>query len=188
MVYGYIRVSTVGQMANTSIQEQEDIIKSKYPNAAIYKEAFTGKTTDRPVFNELLEVLKPGDILAVSKLYRYCRSVSEGLGVIDLLLPENISIHIMNIGLIDNSPLGRLLVTVLLSFAEFERSMIIERTQAGKEIAKTKPDFKDGRPKKFNIRQIKHALFLLETNSYKQVTEMTGISKSTLVRAKQLIK
>jgi DNA invertase Pin-like site-specific DNA recombinase len=59
----------------------------------------------------------------------------------------------------------------------------VERTQEGKAIAKQKPDFKEGRPKKYGRMQIEHALQLLENNSYKQVESMTGISKSTLIRA-----
>jgi DNA invertase Pin-like site-specific DNA recombinase len=63
--------------------------------------------------------------------------------------------------------------------------MIIERTQSGKIIAKSKPDFREGRPKIYGKKQIEHALKLLETNSYKQVEKITGISKSTLIRAKR---
>ena len=65
-------------------------------------------------------------------------------------------------------------------FAEFERDMIVERTQEGKAIAKRREDFREGRPNKFSKKQIDH---LLETHSYKQVEDMTGVSKSTLIRA-----
>ncbi len=85
-------------------------------------------------------------------------------------------------GRMDNSPTGRLIRNVMLAFAEFERDMIIERTQEGKAIAKTKDDFREGRPHKFSNTQISHAISLLETYSYKQVEAMTGISKSTLIR------
>jgi DNA invertase Pin-like site-specific DNA recombinase len=73
----------------------------------------------------------------------------------------------------------------MLDFAESERGMIVERTQEGKAIAKQKPDFKEGRSKKYGRKQIEHALKLLENNSYKQVEDKTGISKSTLIRAKR---
>ena len=84
----------------------------------------------------------------------------------------------------DNSPTGRLIRNVMLAFAEFERDMIVERTQEGKTIAKQRDDFKEGRPKKFSNAQINHALSLLNEYSYRQVEQMTGISKSTLIRAK----
>ena len=75
--------------------------------------------------------------------------------------------------------------TILLAFAEFERDMIVERTQEGKAIAKEKPDFREGRPRQFDDMQIDNALSLLEKYSYTQVTKLTGISKSTLIRAKR---
>jgi len=78
-----------------------------------------------------------------------------------------------------------MIVTNLLVFAEFERAMIIERTQRGKAIAKQNPDFRERRPRKYSPKQIKHALSLLGSHSYKAVEEMTGISKSTLIRAKR---
>lgn len=71
------------------------------------------------------------------------------------------------------------------SFAEFERDMIVERTQEGKAIARQRDDFREGRPNKYNKKQISHALMLLKSHSYKQVEEITGISKSTLIRAKK---
>lgn len=71
------------------------------------------------------------------------------------------------------------------SFAEFERDMIVERTQEGKAIAKQREDFREGRPNVYSKKQIAHALKLLENHSYKEVEETTGISKSTLIRAKK---
>lgn len=66
--------------------------------------------------------------------------------------------------------------------------MIVERTQEGKTIARLKEDFREGRPPKYGRKQITHALDLLESHSYKQVEEITGISKSTLIRAKKRLK
>jgi DNA invertase Pin-like site-specific DNA recombinase len=63
--------------------------------------------------------------------------------------------------------------------------MIVERTQEGKALAKQKEGFREGRPNKFTKKQIEHALELLQSNSYKEVENMTGISKSTLIRAKR---
>ena len=181
MIYGYCRVSTKGQLEGNSIEEQEREIRARYPNVELIAESYSA-VKERPVFNELLEQCQQGDVLVVTKLYRFCRTTKEGLQYIDLLMGKGVKIHILNMGLIEDTPMGRLIVTNLLAFAEFERAMIIERTQAGKAIAKTKAGFKEGRPKKYSKEQIEHALKLLETNSYKQVEKMTGISKSTLIR------
>ena len=80
--------------------------------------------------------------------------------------------------------MGNFFLAVLLAVAELERNMIIERTQAGKEIARTKAGFREGRPP-ISPTKIKYALDLLKEHSYKEVTEITGISKATLTRAKR---
>ena len=103
-----------------------------------------------------------------------------------MILISFLNIHILNMGLIEDTPMGRMIVTNLLAFSEFERAQIIERTQCGKSIAKQKPDFTEGRPKKFTIKQLSNALEMLSVNggkySYSEVSEITNISKSTLIR------
>lgn len=73
----------------------------------------------------------------------------------------------------------------MLCFSEFERDMILQRTMEGKAIAKQNANYREGRPKKFKRAQLDHALELLQTHSYKQVSAMTGISITTIYRAKQ---
>lgn len=186
MNFGYIRVSTKGQLENNSFKQQEKEILERYPDAKIYKEQFTGSSMDRPIFNNLLDKLDKNDTLIVTKLDRFCRTTQEGLELIDKLTNRGIRIHILNMGLIEDTPMGKLIVTNLLAFAEFERSMIIERTQQGKVIAKQKPGFKEGRPRKFNRKTIDQALSMLTVNggdySYNEVAEIMGISRSTLIR------
>ena len=83
----------------------------------------------------------------------------------------------------DNTPASKLIRNIFFAFAEFEGDMIIERTQEGKAIARTKDGFKEGRPKRYTDTQINMALELLESQSYAEVERMTRISKSTLIRA-----
>lgn len=184
MKYGYTRVSTKGQLDGNSIEEQTTAIHNVYNDAEIIIESYSG-AKERPLFNKILESAQKDDYIIVTKLDRFCRSTKEGLEYIDHLMNKGVKIHILNMGLIENTPMGRLIVTNLLAFAEFERAMIIERTQGGKAIAKQRADFTEGRPKKFNDKKIAHALELLKSYSYKQVEELTGISKSTLIRAKR---
>lgn len=185
MIYGYARISTVKQLVGNSIEDQEIILK-KNGCQEIVVEQFTGKTTDRPKLNELMVKLVDGDTLVVTKLDRLARTASEGNELIQTLIDRGVTVTIDNMGTVSNKPMDRLMVTVLLAFAEFERSMIVERTQAGKAIAKTKDGFKDGRPKAFNEHQIDHAMRLIDDgNSYKKVAEMTKISEATLYRARR---
>jgi len=180
MKYGYARVSTVGQ----DLQAQIEALQREGCDK-IYSEKFTGTKADRPEFQKLLAELKDGDTLVVTKLDRFARSTAEALAIVKDLFERGVKVHVLNMGLIENTPTGRLIFTVMSAFAEFERDLIVERTQEGKALAKQREDFREGRPPKYTKKQIEHALQLLETHSYKQVEEMTGISKSTLIRAKR---
>ncbi|MCJ7983647.1 recombinase family protein [Priestia sp. OVL9] len=180
MKYGYARVSTVNQDLESQIRALESEGCEK-----IYSEKFTGTKADRPKFTELLSILKADDTLVITKLDRFARSTGDAIEIIKGLFEKGVKVHVLNMGLVENTPTGRLIFNIMSSFAEFERDMIVERTQEGKAIAKQRDDFREGRPNKFSRKQIAHALSLLESNSYKQVEAMTGISKSTLIRAKK---
>ncbi len=182
MIYGYARVSSKTQLEGNGLEVQKKEIKDKYDSVEIIEEQYTGTKSDRPKFQQLLTSLKDGDTLVVTKLDRLARNTVEGISIVENLFEKNVSVHVLNVGLLENTNMGKFFLTTLLAVAEMERNTIIERTQAGKEIAKQKPDFKEGRPKKFGKQQIDHALELLSTNSYKQVEKLTGISKSTLLR------
>lgn len=185
-IYGYARVSTKGQAADgNSLESQIEQLKS---NGAveIYKDSFTGTKTDRPEFSKLMKVLEEGDTLIVTKLDRFARSMTQGSELVTELINRGVKVNILNIGIMDNTPASKLIRNIFFSFAEFERDMIVERTQEGKAIAKTKEGFKEGRPKKYTDKQIVHALSMLTINggnhSYNEVAEITNISKSTLIR------
>ena len=184
-VIGYARVSTRNQLDGNSLEQQLGLITNRYPTAIVYEES-KSSMKERKVFKKVIEALNEGDTLVVTTLDRFCRTVKEGLEIIDLLMEKGVRIHILNMGLIEDTPMGRLIVTNLLAFAEFERSMIVERTQTGKAIAKTKEGWKEGRPKLYTNEQLDNALSMLTVNggnrSYKEVERLLGISKSTLIR------
>ena len=184
VVYGYCRVSTKRQGDGNSLEAQRELLLSNGVDV-MFQEEFTGTKLERPELEKLLAVIKSGDSLVVTKLDRMARSISQGISLIDRLINMGVTVNILNLGILDNTPASKLVRNIFLAFAEFERDMIVERTQEGKEIARQKPDYRDGRPKKFRKSQIDHALGLLNSFSYNQVAEMTGISKSTLIRAKR---
>ncbi len=166
------------------MEAQEKAVKQAGAKS-VYRDAYTGTKTDCPEFQKLLNVLKEGDTLIVTKLDRFAWSTLEGTKLIKNLFERGVTVNILNLGVIENTPNGRLIFNVFMSFAEFERDLIVERTQEAKAIAKQNPDYREGRPKKYSRKQIEHALSLLDNHSYKEVTSMTGISKSTLIRAKK---
>jgi len=180
MKYGYARVSTVSQ----ELEVQITALKNENCDM-IFSEKFTGTKTDRPKLNEVLATLNKGDTLVVTQLDRLARNTVEGIEIVKDLFSKGVRVHVLNVGLLDDTTMGRFFLTTLLAVAEMERNLIVERTQEGKAIAKQREDFKEGRPKVYGKKQIEHALELLNTHSYKQVKEITGISKSTLIRAKK---
>lgn len=186
MIYGYARVSTTGQAQHGGSLEDQETKLREAGALEIVKDAFTGAKMERPAFTKLMEQLEAGDVLIVSKLDRFARTAAEGAQTIQTLLSRGVVVQVLNMGRIDNSPMGRLMVTMLLAFAEFERDMIIERTQTGKAVARAKGIRVDGRPKKFPPERVKYALEMLDNGeSFNQVEKITGISKSTLTRARR---
>ena len=180
VICGYARVSTKYQeKEGNSLDSQEAQLKSAGAKI-VFSDSCSGATLDRPQFIELRRALEAGDTLMVTKLDRLARSATVGIQLIDELLSHGIKVHVLNIGLMDETPTGKLIRTILLAFAEFERDMIIERTQEGRRVSGNL----GGRPRKYKNEQIEHALSLLETYSYAQTSQMTGISISTLYRAK----
>ncbi len=137
MIYGYCRVSTKGQAKDgNSLDAQEQEILSRYSDAHIYKEAYTGTTTDRPVFNEVIQQMQKNDMLVVSKLDRLARNTEEGIKIVKNLFLKKCSVHVLNVGLLEDTAMGQFFITTLLAVAELERNQIIERCQTGKAIAR----------------------------------------------------
>lgn len=184
MIYGYARVSTKTQAKDgNSLEVQEDVLRDAGASE-IYKDAFTGTVIERPEFDKLMAKIEDGDTLMVTKLDRIARSASEGSKMVQEMIDKGICVHVLNMGKMDNTPTGKLICQIMFAFAEFERDMIVERTQEGRAIARKHPNYHEGRPRKYTKKQLEHALELLENHSYSQVTELTGISKATLARAK----
>ena len=184
MIYGYARVSTMGQAHDGNSLDAQVKALQEAGAEKIFSDVFSGRTTKRPELDKLLRVIQANDTLIITRLDRIARSLIQGVQLLENLSNRRIIVEVLNLGTIDNSPTGKLIRNIMLSFSEFEHDMIIQRTQEGKAIARQNPNFRDGRPKKFKREQINHALELLETHSYKQVERLTGISVTTIYRAK----
>ena len=184
-IYGYARVSTKGQAKDGNSLEAQTAALKAAGAEEIYSDAYTGTTNERPELDKLLKKIHSDDTLVVTKLDRIARNLKNGLDLIDELADKGVKLNILNMGIIDDSVQGKLIRNIMLAFAEYEREMILQRTREGKEIAKQNSEYRDGRKPKFSNEQIEHALKLLESHSYSQVVRMTGISKSTLIRAQK---
>lgn len=183
MKYGYARVSSRVQIKGNSLEDQEAQLRQAGCEEIVC-EQFTGTTMHRPKFDELMERIQPGDTIAVTKLDRFARTAADGSTLIQQLLDKGVKVHVLNMGLIDDSPIGKVIVNVLLAFAQFERDLIVERTQAGKSIARTRAGFREGRPPIPEARKAAAVRMVLDQKmTYREAAEAVGISISTLTRA-----
>lgn len=187
-VYGYLRVSSRKQANDgNSLEAQRRELKAAGAEI-LYTDVYTGTTTDRPKLDKLIGELKERDTIIVTKLDRLARSVQQGIELIESLVNKGVKVHVLNMGLMDNSPTGKLIRNVMLCFAEFERDLMMQRTREGREVARQNPNHKEGRKPIYSEEQISHAMDLLSgPYSYTEVVKMTGISKSTLIRAKRKV-
>jgi len=134
MKYGYARVSTLGQ----SLDEQvEQLLIFGIDRKNIYQEKITGvmRSDDRKQFSKLMSLIQAGDELVVMKLDRLGRSTLDILTTIQSLWARDVAVTIDGIGTIRADMMGTLMTNMLASFAEFERSLIIDRTQSGRRRA-----------------------------------------------------
>lgn len=121
MIYGYARVSTKGQARDGNSLEAQTSALTEAGAEKIYYDSYTGTTTDRPEFDKLKDILSPGDKLLITKLDRFARTVAQGSLLIESLIEKGVTVHVLNIGIMDNTPTGKLIRNIMLSFAEFER-------------------------------------------------------------------
>ena len=192
-------IENIGSTGNTYNIEMEIRVLDENPGRIttretheigenVYYSVYTSQIEEvlRRSTSDNIYKLKEGDTFTVTKLDRFARSLIDGAKLVQELLDRGIKINILNIGVMDNTPASKLIRNIFLSFAEFERDMILERTREGKEIARTKDGYKEGRPKKFTKEQIDLALSMLSVNcgdkSYNEVERLMGISVSTLKR------
>lgn len=182
--YGYARVSTKDQNIETQIKQLKEAGAT-----IIYQDKKTGKNMDREGLNDLLSKLKEGDTMVVTKMDRIARNLREGIDLIQNLVDNGIKLHVLNMGLFDGSPTSRLIINILLSVADWEREMMLERQREGIQAAKERGLYK-GRPMKYtmNHKGLEYALDLLENReinklTVNQIAEITKISRASLYRA-----
>lgn len=148
MRWGYGRVSSKGQkLYGMSLEDQlEKLLVQGIDREHILMDAYTGTKMDRPEFTRLLSLMEPGDELVVCKLDRFARTAPEGAMLVRELVERGIKVNILNMGVADNTPMGKVMVTVMLAFAEYERDMIVERTAMGKAMKREHdPEWREGR-------------------------------------------
>lgn len=182
MIYGYARVSSFDQNFAPQINM---LIEEGCEHKNIFKEKKTGKNAERPELNRMLKVIAAGDKVIVTKIDRIARNTKDGLMIIEKIQKKGASIHVLNMGLIDESPIGDLIMSVLLAVAEFELATNKERQREGIAEAKRQGKYR-GMPTKYTERHtgLAHALKLYEEGKHTvdEIMSITKISRATIYR------
>jgi DNA invertase Pin-like site-specific DNA recombinase len=177
---GYARVSTSGQTLAT----QKSLLK-KAGAERIHSEKVSGIAAKRPELERVLDDLEAGDTLVVTKLDRLARSTFDLLRIIDHLEKEGAGFKSLGDPWADTtSPHGRLMLTVLSGVAEFERSLILQRTQEGRARAMA-DGVRFGRKPKLTKHQAREALKrVAKGEPLREIALSYAVDHSTISRLK----
>lgn len=144
MIYGYARVSAKTQ-TTVHLKRQISALSANGCEQIFY-DICSGITMDRPKFASLLSSIQSGDTLMVTSLDRIASTPVDVFGLMQELISKGVCVHALNIGKIDNTPKNMLTTRVMMIFAEYDREMPKDRTQAGREWKRENdPDYKEGR-------------------------------------------
>jgi DNA invertase Pin-like site-specific DNA recombinase len=179
MLVGYARVSTDDQ--DLTLQRAT---LNKAGCKRLYEEKISGAKRQRPELNRLLDQLRAGDVLVVSRLDRLARSTRDLLEIAELLKQAEAGLRSLHEPWADTtSPAGRMVLTIFAGMAEFERELINERTSSGRVQAKAR-GVRFGRPPKLTGEQIKLGGRLIdEGRSAREVARMFKVHPATFYRA-----
>jgi DNA invertase Pin-like site-specific DNA recombinase len=180
MDIGYARVSTGEQ----TLDLQLDALKAA-GCGKVYQETASGAKAERPVLEEVIGYLHPGDTLVVWRLDRLGRSLKHLIEVVALLAERGIGFKSLTEQIDTTTPGGKLVFHVFGALAEFERDLIRERTHAGLAAARARGRL-GGRPKKLRDPkqlQLARTLYADGTTDVATICRTLGVSRATLYRA-----
>lgn len=183
-VFAYCRVSTGDQTTDNQLHEIAAAGWAVEPHRAIC-ENISGScpAMSRPGWKALLGKLEPGDTLIVTKLDRLGRNALDVLASVDRLETMGVRVHCLALGGVDlTSPAGRMTMTILSAVAQFERDLIIERTQAGLARAKSAGVKLGRRPKLSQSEIIEARAMLLAGESMRAVARKFKCSVGTIFK------
>ena len=140
-IIGYARSSTEDQKLDAQLEQLKEAKCDR-----IYQEKVSGVKVDRPELAAMLDYVREGDTVVVTKLDRIARSTKHLLEITDLLKKKKVVFRALNINFDTSTPTGKLMQTMLAAVAEFEREMMLERQAEGIRIAKAQGKFKGRKP------------------------------------------
>lgn len=178
MVIGYARTSTQDQNQDLQI----DALK-KAGCEKMFNDKVSGTVSERPGLTGLKEQLRRGDTLVVYRLDRLARSIKDLIDWVTYLEKEGVAFKSVHENIDTTTPTGKLTFHIFAAIAEFERSLIVERTQAGLAAARARGR-KGGRPKALDQdkRDVAVDLYNQKKLTIDKICEMMEITKPTLYK------
>ena len=178
---GYARVSSTDQHLDRQVAQFKKLGIEK-----VFTDKVSGKNTDRPGFQQMIEYVRDGDELYVCSMDRMARNLRDLLSITESLQKKGVSIHYLkeNISLVpkgESSAMTKLLMAMMGAVAEFERSLILERQREGIEQAKLRNAYKGRVP--INPEKIKKAKEMVDQGFSKVlVAKKLGIGRTSLYK------
>ena len=177
---GYIRTSTDHQLNDRQRDQLENAC-----DFIFVEDGISAVSKKRPVYKQVMNELKSGDILVVSSLDRAFRSSLDALTELEKLHKRDIQFLSLSQHFDTTTPDGKFLFTLAAALATWEREILSKRTKEGLEAARRRGK-KLGRPRKLNQEQVAQARHKLETDFYSSITELAEsfrVHEQTLIRA-----
>ena len=180
MRVGYARTSTAEQLH--SFEHQQKTLREQGCDR-VFAEHISAKDTDRPEFQAMMTFVRTGDTLVVTKIDRLVRSMADLMQTIGILKERGVALKILDMNLDTGTPTGQLMIGVIGSVAEFERSLMLERQRVGIDRAKELGRYKGRVP---TAKRQKHKVLelLRDQKSAREIGETLSISRASVFRIK----
>lgn len=191
MLCGYVRVSTNGQ--NTMRQE---ILMQELGVEKLYCDKCSGKNTERPELQKMMDYVREGDTVIVESISRLARSIRDLLDLVEQFNKKGVQFISKKESIDTNTPTGRFMLTVMGAMAELERENILERQREGILIAKQQGRFngrpikeiedfdniyKDWKKKKLTVQGICKTYNIARSTWYRKVVDFEEKQKDELI-------
>lgn len=179
MKVGYVRVSTAEQ--NTARQE---IIMEQLGVEKVFVDKMSGKNTDRPQLNAMMDFVREGDVVIVESISRFARSTRDLLNLVNGLNEKQVDFVSQKESIDTNTPQGKFMLTVFAAMAELERDQILQRQKEGIAAAKAAGKYKGRKPIEVDKDFLKtvHAQWYKNEITTAHAIKLLGLSRNTFYR------
>jgi len=179
MIFGYARVSTRDQKSDAQLDALQAAGAER-----VFSDTISGATSERPELGRLLDQLRDGDVIIVTKYDRLARSLKDLLAIVERIQSKGAGFRSLAEDIDTTTPAGRLIFHVFASIAQFERERIVERTKEGLDAARKRGRI-GGRPPALSTEQRAEVRRLRDEDDrpLAEIARLFGVSERTIKRA-----